>query len=231
VRFGVEVEKKETLAVVLGDIAPFLSVSEADIKGALEGKWEKPCQKDFLDADATTCKIIRRKSDRKRRCFAIYLQHLPLHMIQKLRRGKLLRSQLQKLNQKLPSTIFSLTPVFTQKTTGRTEKDETAEQEITGETAEQEITGETAEQEITGETAKQEITGETAEVEITGETAEEEITGETAEVETMGETTEQETVSTQISSQETGLPRPKIKRGKCKIKGHHSILALVSLQL
>jgi hypothetical protein len=213
VRFGVEVEKKETLAVVLGDIAPFLSVSEADIKGALEGKWEKPCQKDFLDADATTCKIIRRKSDRKRRCFAIYLQHLPLHMIQKLRRGKLLRSQLQKLNQKLPSTIFSLTPVFTQKTTGRTEKDETAEQEITGETAEQEITG------------------ETAEVEITGETAEEEITGETAEVETMGETTEQETVSTQISSQETGLPRPKIKRGKCKIKGHHSILALVSLQL
>ena len=83
-----EVERKEALAVVLGDAAPCLSLREADIKGALEGKWGETCQKDFLRPSSTTCIIQRRKNDRKRRCFAFYLQHLPSQMIQELRRGK-----------------------------------------------------------------------------------------------------------------------------------------------
>ena len=55
-------EQKEAVAVVLADAAPCLSFSEADIKGRLEGKWGRACQKDFLRPDSTVLKVQRGKT-------------------------------------------------------------------------------------------------------------------------------------------------------------------------
>ena len=80
-----DTEKKEALAVVLGDIASVLSSSK---RKKIEGKWGKTCQKDFLRPNSTICKVQWGKNARKRRCFAFFLQYLPSEVVQELRRGK-----------------------------------------------------------------------------------------------------------------------------------------------
>ena len=66
------VEEKEVLAVVLTDIAGSLRLSPTEIKGTLDGKWGKTCQKDFLRLGACTPVMQRGGNVRKRRCFVFY---------------------------------------------------------------------------------------------------------------------------------------------------------------
>lgn len=60
-RFGLVVEEKEVLAVVLTDIAQSLSYSIAEIKDILDGICDKMCQKDFLRIGAHDPVIKRKK--------------------------------------------------------------------------------------------------------------------------------------------------------------------------
>ena len=75
------------VAVVLMDIAGSLSHSVAEIKGALEGKWGKTCQKDFLRPGSNSPIIQLGKNVRKRRCFVFYLKFLPSTMVEELKKG------------------------------------------------------------------------------------------------------------------------------------------------
>ena len=51
------------------------------------GKWGRSCQKDFLRPGATSCTVQRGKTDKKRRCVAFFLHHLPPELVKKLRKG------------------------------------------------------------------------------------------------------------------------------------------------
>ena len=85
---GLEVEGRKVVAVVLPDIVDHLRFTVSRIKSVC-GMYGKTCQKDFLrkDAELEVAVIHRGKTDRKRRCFAIFLHHIPAHLVEELYKG------------------------------------------------------------------------------------------------------------------------------------------------
>ena len=124
-------------------MAPFLCLSETEIKGFLEGTWGKTCQKDFPHL-----------SDRKRRYFAFYMQHLLCSIVQEFRRGKL------SLDYTTPSSGSSTNSVlFSNHSKDNPEiVQEPAREETTREPLEEETTREPLEEETTREPLEEETT-------------------------------------------------------------------------
>ena len=65
-RYGLVVEEKEVLAVVLSDVEEALTQSVREVKTILTGTYGKTCQKYFLRQTSTSTSIQRGKNDEPR---------------------------------------------------------------------------------------------------------------------------------------------------------------------
>lgn len=92
-RCGVNVNKKEVVAVVLADIAKSLTHSITEIRGILEGMYGKMAQKDFLRAMVPI--IQRKKNDSKRRYFVFFSQFIPIDILEQLKNGKYVEAHIR----------------------------------------------------------------------------------------------------------------------------------------
>lgn len=86
-RCGLFVDEQEVVAVVLGDIEDALTHTLPDIRTSLHGTYGTTCKKDFLRPTSDSLTIQRGKNDRKRRCFAFFMKHIPQDLVELLKQG------------------------------------------------------------------------------------------------------------------------------------------------
>ena len=87
-QYGLVVEEKEVLAVVLSEVGEALTHSVGEVKAILTGTYGKTCQKNFLRQTSTSTSIQRGKNDHRRRYFVFYLKFMPQSMVDWLQRSE-----------------------------------------------------------------------------------------------------------------------------------------------
>ena len=83
------VNNQEVVAIVLADVASFLTFSMSEIKAAIVSLQigDATNTKDFLDPAASTTIITRNVSNRRRKCCTVLLEKVPHDLCEALKAG------------------------------------------------------------------------------------------------------------------------------------------------